>query len=383
MIGLYIHVPFCLKKCNYCDFVSYPYDAPTAASYVAGLVGELNLYGQILKGTDKRLASIYFGGGTPSLLSVGEMEDIFAAVNRFYSVPSNIEITVEVNPGTVNKQKLKELHRLGCNRLSIGVQSANSGILKDLGRIHTLEEAEETYALAREIGFRNVNLDLIFGIPGQSLGDWKNTLSWAVSLRPEHISAYSLKIEEGTPFAQKVDAGEMELIDEETDLAMFLEGIDFLRDAGYEHYEISNFCLPGRESLHNLRYWDNGEYLGVGASAHSYMDRIRFYNFSSLEQYMKAVEERRFPVAERKEIKRNDEISERIFLALRKLKGLDLIKFQKDFGQGLEELFATELDKLGKLGLVTVEEGFLRLTRKGLPVANEVFAEFILLDKAT
>ncbi|KNZ68827.1 oxygen-independent coproporphyrinogen III oxidase [Thermincola ferriacetica] len=376
-IGLYIHVPFCVKKCNYCDFISYPYDAGLTASYVSALLKEIELYGQQLSGKDKELASVYIGGGTPSLLSVPQLEAVFGNLGRFFDYVPGAEVTVEANPGTLDREKLNNWKAFGCNRLSIGMQSMNDSLLRFLGRIHRADEAAHAFYLAREAGFDNINIDLIFGIPGQGMHDWSDTLRRVLELGPEHISAYGLKIEEGTPLARLQAEGQLPPGDEDLEVEMYFHTIDTLRAAGYEHYEISNFCRPGKASAHNLRYWANKEYLGLGPAAHSYLHGVRFSNRPGLNEYCTALNDGLLPVAERNPVDRHGEISETIFLGLRLINGLNLKDFRQRFGQSIEELFPAALDKLERLGLVEKRDVFLRLTRKGLPLANEVFAEFV------
>ncbi len=377
MPSLYIHVPFCVRKCNYCDFVSYPYDRDSVEEYLSGLCQEIELYGDLLSEDEKVASTIYFGGGTPSLLPEAGLEKIFNALAKIFIWDETAEITIEANPGTLTPEKLRTLRQLGCNRLSMGVQSFDPEILARLGRIHCVEDVHSAFAQASAVGFENISIDLISGVPGQSLEGWAKTLLQAVELGPEHISAYSLKIEEGTPFGDMKHKGTLVPVEEELDLEIFLHTVDFLKSQGYEHYEISNFCHPGRESKHNLTYWRNQDYLGLGPAAHSKLRSERFNNFAQLGTYKQVLTRLQPPVEERTIVDLQQEISETVFLGLRLIKGVDLHEFRQRYHQPLEELFPDALVKLRKLGLVEIVNGCLRLTRRGLPLGNEVFAEFL------
>lgn len=376
-IGLYIHVPFCLKKCNYCDFVSYPHDAGLAASYLYGLKKEMALYAARLPETHRTLSSIYVGGGTPTTLSNELLAEIFAGVRANFVWPADIEVTMEANPGTVDEDRFSVLREAGVNRISLGAQAAQERLLSFLGRRHGWRQVEAAVGAARRAGFANISIDLIYGIPGQKLPDWQETLKHAAALGIEHISAYNLKIEPDTPLHRDVTAGYIMPCDEELEVEMLYYTVDFLCEHGYRHYEISNFARPGFEARHNLIYWQNGEYLGLGPAAHSYINGVRFANKADLRHYQAELAAGRAPVAEEERLTARDRLAEAMFLGLRLMEGIDLGQFAEMYGADPEVLFGESLAKLKKLELISLSGRRLRLTRKGLPLANEVFAEFV------
>ncbi|MBE3585516.1 MAG: radical SAM family heme chaperone HemW [Thermoanaerobacter sp.] len=377
-ISLYIHVPFCLRKCRYCDFVSYVYDPEAARRYRVALLREMALYHEHLSPQERVLKTIFIGGGTPTCLPQGELVAILEGCRRYFHWSSGVEVTVEANPGTVDLSGLKALYAAGVNRLSLGVQACSEHLLKLLGRVHSFSQAVEAVRLARRAGFDNLNLDLIFALPGQSLADWRKCLEEILVLEPEHISAYALQLEEGTPLARAVASGSIPCCDEETELAMYREVINFLAGRGYEHYEISNFARPGYRCRHNLSYWQYEPYLGLGPAAHSCLRGERFYNTSSLEEYRATLSSGKLPVAGREKLSLPLMMSETVFLALRLREGLDLEKFRARFGKDIEEVFGDQIRKLKEAGLLEVCSGHLRLTPRGLPLANLVFQEFVL-----
>lgn len=376
-IGFYIHVPFCIRKCSYCDFVSYSHDAVTAASYVYALEQEMAGYAEKFTGDQKKLKSIFIGGGTPTCLSSEQLVSIVEACGRYFTIENFAEITVECNPGTVDSGKFLKLRQAGVNRISIGVQSYQQRLLSFLGRIHDWNQVTQAIRDCRESGIENLNLDLIFGIPGQTIDDWKKSLRRLVDLEPEHISAYNLKIEDGTPLQRAVQEGRIAPCDEELELEMYLYCMDYLIANGYEHYEISNFARPGYQSRHNLTYWRNEEYLGIGPAAHSWLHGRRFSNTENVEVYITRLRNGESVVDSELNLTKEEEISETVFLGLRLLEGLDLKRFQQRYGVSLTELFPQQIRKLKELGLVELGPERLKLTSKGLPLANEVFAEFI------
>lgn len=376
-IGLYIHIPFCVKKCLYCDFISYPFSHGTAEAYLNALFREIRLYGTNLSDEERIVNSLFIGGGTPTCLPTVGLKDILEEVKSFFYLLPECEVTVEANPGTVDPGGLRELSGAGVNRLSLGVQSFQDSLLDVLGRIHSAGEAVAAVRAAREAGFENLNLDLIFGIPGQSTGDWLETLGRAVELAPEHIAVYGLQLEEGTPLEQAVARGELKACPEELELSMYRTAIDFLTACGYVHYEISNFARPGRESVHNLGYWLYRPYLGFGPAAHSFLKGERFSNDPSVERYFEKLSRGEYPVQAREVLSVETEMSETMFLGLRLLKGVNLNLFHQRFGRQVEEVYRNEIARLTEAGLVEISGGFLRLTVKGLPVANRVFREFV------
>jgi len=376
-IGLYIHVPFCISKCRYCDFVSYPFDSGAVRKYLTALEREMKLYGRILDAAGEQVATVYVGGGTPTCLSAGDLEAVLNAGRRFFRFLPDAEITVEANPGTVDADKLTVLRAAGVNRLSLGVQACQEDLLRRLGRIHDFRQAVEAVHLARRAGFGNLSLDLIFGIPGQTAERWRACLERVLELAPEHISAYGLQIEEDTPLGRAVKAGAETPCDEEAELVMFRETIAVLTASGYEHYEISNFARPGFQCRHNLRYWRNEEYLGLGPAAHSYRHGRRYNNVEKIDAYADRLAAGEPPVdaAERPPLR--TAMGETVFLGLRLIGGLSLEDFAARFGKRAEEVFAPQIGRLTALGLLEIKDGRLRLTSRGLPVANRVFVEFV------
>ncbi len=375
--ALYIHVPFCLKKCHYCDFVSYPFKAGDAEAYLGALFREMRSYGSALSGEEKRISSLYIGGGTPTCLPAAGLSAILENAALHFNLLPGCEITVEANPGTVDPGGLRELKRAGFNRLSLGIQSFQDRLLRVLGRVHSAREAVCAARQAREAGFTNLNLDFIFGVPGQTSGDWLETLTKAVELFPEHIALYGLQLEAGTPLERSVAGGAVKACSEDLELSMYLTAIEFLAAHGYIHYEISNFARPGRQSVHNLGYWLNRPYLGLGPAAHSYLRGRRFHNYSSLKSYLEKVGLGEDPVEAGEHIPVGREMSETMFLGLRLIKGVDLGRFRRRFDRRAEVVYREEIARLEQNGLIKVAAGYLQLTKKGLPLANAVFREFV------
>lgn len=373
--GLYVHIPFCIRKCNYCDFVSFSYTQSMANGYIEALGKEMALYKD--KIGDNKVRTIYIGGGTPTCLSIEQLERLLDLVKSNYSWEKGTEYTVEANPGTLDKDKLAVLKDAGVNRLSIGAQSFSGHHLQRLGRVHSAEEIEIAVLAAREAGFDNINLDLIFGLPDQTLDDWRNTIEEILRIRPEHISAYGLKIEEGTPFHREKEIGLLEPCDEEVELAMYDLTIDSLEAAGYKHYEISNFALAGRESLHNLSYWHNEQYLGLGLAAYSFLKGTRWSNICDIDEYVKTLDSGSLPRKFEESIPPQIQAEDAIFLGLRTLEGLDLDQFKERYNIDLTDKYRTVIEKHTKNGLLEVLQQHLRLTRKGLFLSNAVMVDFI------
>lgn len=377
-ISLYVHVPFCLRKCAYCDFVSYPLEEEAARRYRDCLLKEMALYAAELVPPEREVATVYLGGGTPTCLPAGLLEDILEGLHRHFDWPAGIEATVEANPGTVEAAKLKVLREAGINRLSLGLQSCQDRYLDLLGRPHSFRQAVEAALLAREAGFNNLNMDLIFALPGQTLSEWRRCLEEVLALAPEHISTYSLEVAEGTPLARKIQEGELAPCGEEAELAMYLEAISFLKENGYEHYEISNFARPGFRCRHNLTYWEHRPYIGLGPAAHSFLGNKRRANLSSLEEYCARLEAGELPAGEEEELSAEALMGEAMFLGLRLLEGVSLEGFARRFGKNPLEVFGTQIAFLCRQGLLEINSGYLRLTSRGLLLANMVFGEFIL-----
>lgn len=379
-ISLYIHFPFCLKKCLYCDFNSLAGSPVTPDDYVAAVVREMELRAARL---DRPVTAptLYFGGGTPSLMEPGLVGRLIEAAVRLFGLTADAEMTIEANPGTLTVGKLAGYRSAGVNRLSLGVQSFSDEMLALLGRVHTAREALDAYAAARDAGFTNIGIDLIHSLPGETPAGWRDDLVRAIDLRPEHVSAYGLTVEEGTPFQLLAQEGRLPLPGEEEGVAMFLETGKFLREAGYEHYEISNFARPGFRSRHNQVYWRRGNCLGFGAGAHSFLRSpgfgVRWRNALSPEAYLEADSRGALVEEELTLLTERDAMAEFFFLGLRMLDGVEPALFRREFGLTVEEAYPGELERLFSEGLIERREGFVRLTGRGVLVANQVFMRFL------
>ena len=372
-IGVYVHIPFCKQKCYYCDFISYCNKDNLIEDYVKAVKKEIRM-----QNIQSQITTVYIGGGTPSYIDSKYIVGIIDEIKK-KNLSKRPEITIEVNPGTVTKEKLKDYKKCGINRLSIGLQSAKDEILKEIGRIHNFEQFLETYQMARKVGFKNINVDLILGIPNQRIKDLKESLERIIELQPEHISVYSLIVEDGTPIANKIDKGELELPDEDTERNMYWYVKNTLELNGYIHYEISNFAQKGRESKHNKNCWNQNQYFGFGVAAHSYRDITRYSNTEKIEEYIKNVMTERL---DRNRIiheiqKEYDAEKEYMLLGLRKIVGVNISEFKLKFGDNPIYLFRNELKKLTDEGLIIVDEDFIRLTNKGIDLANLVWEEFV------
>lgn len=375
--GLYLHVPFCLAKCAYCDFVSYPYDPETAALYQTTLCREIALRGGEPPAGAVGPQSVFIGGGTPTVLPNGMLCGIIDELSARFPWAAGTEVTVEANPGTVDREKLTALAAAGVNRLSIGMQAAQDRLLSFLGRLHRCSEVTRAVQTAREAGFDNLNLDLIFGVPGQTLEDWRCTLETALSLKPTHIAAYSLEIPRGTRLSALLERGLIRVCPEETELEMYRLTRSILAAHGYRQYEISNFARPGFECRHNLLYWDNGHYLGLGPAAHSHFRGRRRANERSINRYAERLAAGEKPLEEEELLDKRTQMAETMFMGLRLLRGVNLEDFRERFGIGADEIYATEISRLTANGLIERAGKHLRLTEKGLPLANIVFTEFL------
>lgn len=379
-LELYLHIPFCVKKCNYCDFLSAPAGEETRAAYVDALLEEIRGFDEP---EDYEVVTVFFGGGTPSILPGQAIFRIMEALREKFSFRKGAEITLEANPGTVDKEKLSFYKKAGINRLSFGLQSADAEELKKLGRIHTWEKFLESFQLAREAGFSNINVDLMSALPGQTKESWEKTLRQVLALQPEHISAYSLIIEEGTPFYQlyekdveRRDAGEEpELIpSEEEERAMYEATGRILKEQGYLHYEISNYAKPGCECRHNLGYWQRRDYLGFGLGASTLLNPVRYKNTEDLEAYLGGD----FSKKEFFVLTKDNQIEETMFLGLRVLEGVSKEHFREQFSCELRVVYRKEMEKLEQEGLLEEEGDFVRLTSRGIDLSNPVLAEFLL-----
>lgn len=369
--GIYIHIPYCIRKCAYCDFLSFD-SGLLREEYLDALCFEIRERG------DGRCAdTVYIGGGTPTLLSPGEIYRILDACSRSFSLSEGSEITVEANPGTVTGESLSGYLSAGINRISFGIQSFNDDVLRRLGRIHTADEAAYSYSLARKAGFDNISMDLMFAVPGLSMDIWKQTLSRAVSMDPEHISFYSLQIEEGTPFYRMYENGTITETDEETDRNMYHYAAAFLAESGYCHYEVSSCAKKGFESRHNLKYWSMADYTGAGLGASSFEEGVRTVNTSSLEEYINGCgrDGRRVHVNTA-----FDNASEFVFTGLRRLAGISLDEFREFTGNDFFDVFPESRKKIEEwvnLGFAYFDDGVFRLTLKGIDIQNRILMEFV------
>lgn len=365
---LYIHIPFCVKKCVYCDFLSVPYDEAIACQYTDALCKEL----QMKKGLAGRLKTVFVGGGTPSVLTDKCLDQILASVADNYNLVGNVEITVEANPGTLTKAKVRTLLSRGVNRLSLGIQSFDNSELRTLGRIHDAETAIKSAEMVRSAGMENFSLDLIYGIPGQTMKTWKHSLDQAILLSPRHISAYELTPEQETPLKRSLDSGEIKMPEEDLILDMSDLTIDRLAASGYGQYEISNYAQPGYRCAHNMNYWDRGDYLAVGAGAHGFIRGFRTKNTSGIAEYLERLGNNSDPEVEKTGITSEDALKEFVFLGLRKVEGIrliDALKFGLDLVAGSDELLQSEL--------VELTASHIRLTRKGQHIANTVIVRLL------
>ena len=385
-IGIYVHIPFCKQKCYYCDFKSYANKERLIEEYIKWLKYEIKEVGTGNKldyenGLDDLVfvKTIYIGGGTPSYIDSKYIKEIIEEIKTNFKVSKDTEVTIEINPGTVDKQKLLDYMKSGINRVSIGLQSTDDDILRKIGRIHKYDDFLQTYNMAREVGFKNINVDLMLALPGQTVPKLKQGLKQIIALKPEHISLYSLILEEGTVLNKKVQNKEIELPDEDDERKMYWETKRILEEAGYIHYEISNFAKKGYESKHNINCWNQEQYFGFGAAAHSYRDMTRYSNTEKLEEYIRNVKAERL---DRNRViheiqKAYDTEKEYMLLGLRKIDGIKISEFKLRFGDNPIYLFRSELKKLTDEKLIIIDEDNIRLTNKGIDLANLVWEEFV------
>jgi oxygen-independent coproporphyrinogen-3 oxidase len=398
--SLYVHIPFCLKRCIYCDFVSGIYDPGKAADYIEALRKEIACIP-----ANTQFSTLYIGGGTPTVLSAALLSELINFIFTNFDFTENYEATIEANPGTVDTGKLQTLRSAGINRISIGIQSFHDEELAFLGRIHSARDAEDAVCIAKDSGFESIGIDLIYGIPGQDMRSWAKTLEKTACLKPDHISAYELTPEEGTLLHKYINnphvispsnkggvMGNGEyvagLLPEDHVIEMYELTIDYLRSSGYIHYEISNFALPGYMCRHNLNYWNRGEYYGVGLGAHSFINGKRFFNTDSLDDYLQALSEDRSPLKGTETISEEKALSEAIFLGLRKTEGIDIRAFSERYKKHMFRQDDADIEELRSAGLIEFigsdalngadhSNCYVRLTRKGILLSNEVFAKFV------
>ncbi len=394
-LELYIHIPFCIKKCGYCDFLSMPADEDTRRHYVNVLLQEIWQKSKALP--DYEVISLFFGGGTPSILPGGQIAKIMETVGQTFSLIPNAEITIECNPGTLGRQKLLQYKNAGVNRLSIGLQSTHNKELQNLGRIHTYEEFLETYGLARKAGFENISIDLMSALPGQRVWDWIYTLERVLKLKPEHISAYSLIIEEGTPFfalyaedERRRERGDMPVFlpDEESERRMYDMTVQMLAGKGYKRYEISNYAKPGRECRHNIGYWRRVPYLGLGLGSASLIGDVRFSNTAGLQDYLDGKYGNLesllqgglggYPPSAITYLDKRQQMEEFMFLGLRMMEGISREAFRENFGIEIDGVYGAVIKELAQQGLLAQEFGRVFLTEDGISVSNYVMGQFLL-----
>jgi len=374
-MGIYIHIPFCRAKCFYCDFNSFACRDELVPAYFSALKKEICLYSEKLK--DFKIKTVFIGGGTPSAVDARYIHDVMNLLNQEFAIDKNAEISIETNPGTLTKEKLQMFRSVGINRISIGLQAWQDTILKRLGRIHTKEEFENNFRLAEEIGFDNINIDLIFGIPDQTFEQWSETLSCVTALEPKHLSCYSLKIEDGTVFGDKLRKGELTPLDEDVDRKMYSFCKSYLSKKGYKHYEISNFAKPGYECQQNLLYWNAKEYIGMGSGAHSYFEGVRFNNKYGIESYIESVKNDEVVSENFEVINSKESMAEFMILGLRLIDGVRVDDFKSRFNEDIRNVYGSQIDKMMEKGFLVVKEGTINLSPIGLDFANQVFMEFI------
>jgi len=374
-IGLYLHIPYCLHKCGYCDFNSHNINEAEMESYVKALLSEME---QTAKGAkDRRINTIFFGGGTPTTLPFADLACILNACRQHFQVDPEAEITCEANPATIPQTDLEQLCEAGFNRLSIGVQSFDPDELKLLERVHSVDEIYLTVERARQAKFKNLSLDLMFGLPGQTIKKWLSNLNKAITLEPDHISAYNLTIEPDTVFYKQQSQGHLTMPPDDFQRELFEITIDTLTGSGYEHYEISNYAQPGKQSHHNLNYWVDGEYLGLGAGASSFFNGERCKNTNLPARYIAQVNETQTAVESRESPDRRQRMGEAVMLGLRLRGGVCLRTFQQRFDTSLRAEFGNAIEKLVEAGLIKINEDHVALTDEGLFLADSVIIEFI------
>ena len=375
MLGLYIHIPFCISKCKYCDFNSYKLNLDEKRKYLNALQKEMKFYKEEVRG--KEIDTIFIGGGTPSILNQDEIKFLFDNIKNNFNIKNNAEITMECNPGTLTLNKLRIMKECGVNRLSIGLQAVQNSHLEYIGRIHTYEEFEENYYQAKKVGFENINIDLMYALPNQSKKDWIETLGKIVKLNPTHISAYSLILEEDTELFNMYERKEFELLDEETDIEMYEYTINYLKSYGYNQYEISNYAKEGFECKHNILYWKCKNYIGLGASASGYLNETRYNNLCELKKYENTINTGKKPIEWEEKLSIKDKVEESIFLGLRMNEGIKFMDFYEKYNIDFKEVYEKEINKLNKMKLIEISDQGMILTQKGREISNSVFVEFI------
>jgi len=377
MAGIYLHVPFCVKKCDYCDFISFP-EKGMAEEYFAALWREIELCRG--ENRNRQFNTVFFGGGTPSMLPPYYIVQTMRCIKDSFNLTIE-EATIECNPGTVDEEKLTAYRNAGFNRISLGVQSFDDSLLRGIGRIHIAKEAEEAVCLAKGAGFDNINIDLMYGLPNQTQDDYISSIERAAELEVQHISAYSLILEEGTRLYNRVQRGEISLPDEDAVYDMHRAGMERLKKLGYIRYEISNYAKPGRRSLHNLNYWNVGEYIGLGLNSSSAIIKegklTRFHNAEAMAEYLSDINNGALPRRDEEEISPAEEMFEWAMLSLRKIEGVDRKAFIERFGVDFADVFSQAVNTLENMGWLEQNEGHICLTDKGLDMQNSALMEFM------
>jgi putative oxygen-independent coproporphyrinogen III oxidase len=372
--GLYVHIPFCSSRCSYCDFATGIYQSELAAAYVFALAREIRSSAYNGANVD----TIYFGGGTPSLLSPAQLDHLLSTLHDTFKIDAASEITLEINPGSADPEKLRAFRSLGINRASFGAQTFADAELAKLGRSHCAADTLKTFADLRRAGFANVSFDLIAGLPGQTLEGWRRNISQALELGPEHLSFYLLEVHSGTPLAEHIRRGIQPEPDDDLAGVMYQWMLEQASEAGYEHYEISNLCRPGFHSRHNVKYWIAEPYYGFGCSAHSYDGQLRRWsNQRDVLKYVQTIESHQSPIVEEQQLTPADVRAEALFLGMRLMQGVDMHRYRESFGVDLRDEHGAELDRFCKAGLVEFDGDLIRLTRNGALLSNEVFAAFV------
>lgn len=374
--GIYIHIPFCRARCSYCDFATGAYEGALAERYVRAVVSEIKNFRVRVDASE--VDTIYFGGGTPSLLTPAQVAHILKAVRERFRVLEGAEVTMEMNPGTVSSEALREFRALGVNRASFGAQTFDDRELKRLGRTHTADDVRRTITDLREAGFTNVSFDLIAGLPAQTLAAWSRNLDEALALRPEHLSFYLLEVHEGTPLAERIRRGALAKPDDDLAAEMYRLMLERAQDAGYEHYEISNLARPGFASRHNTKYWTGEAVYGFGCSAHSYDgESVRRANERDAARYTELMEAGKSPIVETIELDERGLRAESVFLGLRLMRGVNLSEYRACFGTDLREEYSSDLERLSDAGLIIFDDELMKLTTDGVLLSNEVFSLFV------
>ena len=374
-LGLYVHIPFCNQKCYYCDFASFAGKESMQNDYIEALCKEIR---KTFKEIDEYIIdTIFIGGGTPSILSVENMKILFNEIDKL-NKSLDVEYSMECNPGSLNEKKLKTMKEYGVNRISIGLQTTQEKLLKSIGRIHTFNDFKNTFELARKVGFKNINVDLIFALPNQSLDEFKETLEIVCKMKPEHISSYSLIIEEGTVFYRLYEKNKLDVVSEDVERDMYNEGKKILKKYGYEQYEISNYSLKGKECKHNLKYWNMEEWIGVGSSSSSYVNSKRIKNISDIKTYVEKINNDDMCYEEVIENSEDDNIEEFMFMGLRKVEGINEMEFYKRFNKKLDDIYKNVIKKYEKEEFLVRNKGRLYLTEKGMLISNIIMADFLI-----